>query len=125
MAKFKSLIWTQVFQLVSRFKKYILIISDPEGSLFESELDNFFQRVKCEVLVILGPMNGRWRSVEGECWRVLRWVLQRSKRRLRIVFPLSLAHGTSRHISLSFSSHQSNIRCDSVAFEISPTAPRI
>jgi len=34
-------------------------------------------------------------------------------------------HGTSRHISLSFSSHQSNIRCDSVAFEISPTAPRI
>lgn len=66
MAKFKSLIWTQVFQLVSRFKKYILIISDPEGSLFESELDNFFQRVKCEVLVILGPMNGRWRSVEGE-----------------------------------------------------------
>jgi len=29
------------------------------------------------------------------------------------------------HITFILTSHQSNIRCDSVAFEISPTAPRI
>ena len=55
---------------------------------------------------------------------MLGWVLQR-RRRPRIVFPLGRNTAPAETYHFDFLVTSLFIRCDSVAFEISPTAPRI
>jgi len=109
MAKFDNLIWTHgVSLLIISGDTYSKLTTFPRGLNVRSghPQDDEWLAEKCG-----------WR-----CWRVLGWVLQR-RRRPGIVFPLSRNTAPAAAIyHFDFLVTSLFIRCDSVAFEISPAA---